>query len=79
MDKHECKLEDLHWSNEPIEIPSGESVSFEVRCRICGKTWHEVYSKNEGLWDEESNCYVGYPSSKYKDMKELLHSLPERE
>lgn len=60
--EHKCTLETLHWSEVPIEDPDNvHLVSFKVTCRICCKEWHEVYTKNEGLWDPEKEEYVPYP------------------
>lgn len=60
--EHPCKLEDLVWGTRPLEDPGGDCVSFPVTCRICGKKFEEVYSRNEGLWDPKKEEYVPVPS-----------------
>lgn len=54
---HKCTLNDMDWSNEPI-VDSGECVSFKVTCKVCGKVYEEVYSKNDGLFDPDTEEYV---------------------
>jgi hypothetical protein len=57
-------MEDLHYSTRPYDGgPDGETVSFEVVCRICGHKWHEVYCRIEKgmLWDVEKQDYVPCP------------------
>jgi hypothetical protein len=58
LPEHKCKREDLVFGNVPIEEPDGQCVSFLGRCRICGKEYHEVYSRNDGLWDPVKEKYV---------------------
>jgi hypothetical protein len=52
-DGHKCKHTDLVRSNKPACDPDGNTVSFTVRCRGCGKTYEEVYTRAEGLWDPD--------------------------
>ena len=58
--EHKCKLEYLVWGN-PVGEPEGDTVSVPVTCRICGKVYEEVYSRNEGLWDPGKEEYVAVP------------------
>lgn len=57
MLEHKCKIDDLVWGEEP-DIDSGECVSFPVTCKVCGKKYEEVYTKNAGLFDPETEEYV---------------------
>ena len=58
MTKHQCRWRDIEFGTEP-QIDS-DCVSFMVKCKVCGKEYEEVYTKNEGLWDVEAEEYV-YP------------------
>ncbi|MBU0778275.1 hypothetical protein KKH23_10260 [Patescibacteria group bacterium] len=57
MPEHECKLSLMVWSTKP-SVNGGGRVSFKVTCRICGKTFDEVYTRNDGLWDPATGEYV---------------------
>lgn len=61
--KHECSISDLCFGKKPIDEPAGECVSFPVRCRVCGREFHEVFSRNEGLWDPDQETYVFLPAN----------------
>ena len=67
--EHECSINDLCFGNKPIEEPSGETVSFPVRCRVCGREFEEVFSKNDGLWDPAQETYVFLPANSEKEVK----------
>lgn len=57
MPEHECKFSDLVLGNR-IAVDGGECVSLPMTCRICGKQFEKVYSKNDGLWDPKREEYV---------------------
>lgn len=61
--EHQCTCSDLVWGNKPTEEPDGECISIPVTCRICGKKYEEVYSRNDGLWDPDKEEYVPVPAS----------------
>jgi len=54
--EHKCTLHDMEYSDIPIR--GSECVSFEVKCKVCGKVREEVYTLNEGLYDEETQDYI---------------------
>lgn len=54
---HKCRLEDIVFSNK-IDVDGGECVSVSGTCRVCGRQFEEVYSKNDGLWDPKLEEYV---------------------
>jgi hypothetical protein len=57
---HQCNKETLVRNPRPIENPEddGETVAFILRCCICGRELHEVYTRQEGLWDPVKREYV---------------------
>lgn len=63
MPNHQCKKEDLVRNPIPVEhpedgYPCSENIAFILRCRICGKEFQEVFTRQEGLWDTAKMCYV---------------------
>lgn len=58
---HECHLNDLVFGNK-VDLDAAECVSVLGRCRVCGKRYEEVYSKNDGLWDPDKEEYVFLPA-----------------
>ena len=65
---HECSYNDLTFGKKPTDEP-GDCVSFPVRCRVCGREFEEVFSKNDGLWDPAQETYVFLPTNSGKGVK----------
>jgi hypothetical protein len=49
--EHKCKSSDLVRLPRPAQGPDGESVTFNLKCRHCGRVFQESYVVVKGLWD----------------------------
>jgi hypothetical protein len=56
--EHTCKLSDLVRNPKPVQGPDGESVTFNLRCHICGHVFQEIYVKMKGLWGGTSFVHL---------------------
>jgi hypothetical protein len=48
---HECKMSDLVRCPKPAQGPDSETVTFNLKCRVCGTIFQEIYVVMKGLWN----------------------------
>lgn len=59
---HECTQADLEWADLKDMEDNGESLSWPVKCRVCGKKYEKLYFPDNSFWDPEAEEHVYLPS-----------------